>query len=313
MKQEQMLGGLYGLLIGDAVGVPYEFHPAAQLPPFEELEMIPPENFPRSHAAVPPGTWSDDGAQALCLLESLVERERMDLTDFAERIWGWLDRGLWAVDGVVFDVGVQTVAALQAFHSGVSPQQSGNITPEGKGNGALMRVLPLALWHRGSDEGLVRDAHVQSLVTHAHLTNQVACALYCLWAREVGLGAAVEEAYSRAVNKLRHIYGDGTKERHELEWTIRPEDAPSSDGGGYVVETLQSVRIATREASYEQAIKRAISLGNDTDTNAAVVGGLYGINAGLSGIPQRWFKRLRGKEMVEGLVHKWLHNASSHA
>ncbi|PTM56602.1 ADP-ribosylglycohydrolase family protein [Desmospora activa] len=308
MKREQMLGGLYGLLIGDAVGVPYEFHPAAQLPALEELEMIPPQDFARSHAAVPPGTWSDDGAQALCLLESLVECGHLDLADFAERMWGWYDRGLWAVDGVVFDVGVQTAAALRAFHSGASPQQAGNITPEGKGNGALMRVLPLALWHRGTDEALVRDAHTQSLVTHAHLTNQVVCALYCLWAREVAAGTEMEEAYSQAVNKLRNIYGEGTEERHELEWRIRPEDAPSSNGGGYVVETLRSVRIATKEPNYEKVIKKAISLGNDTDTNAAIAGGLYGIKVGLSGIPQRWMEGLRGKEMVEDLVQRWLHN-----
>ncbi|MDR6227305.1 ADP-ribosylglycohydrolase family protein [Desmospora profundinema] len=306
MNREQKLGGLYGLLIGDAVGVPYEFHPAEELPPLHDLEMIPPKSFPRAHAQVLPGTWSDDGAQALCLLESLVECGQLELTDFSQRLWAWYERGLWAVDGHVFDVGVQTAASLRAFHSGASPEQSGNANPDGKGNGSLMRVLPLALWHKGTDEELVKDAHMQSLVTHAHRTNQVACALYCLWVREAAAGVEMEEGYGYAVKKLRAIYGNESEERKELDWSIRPEAEAVSHGGGYVVETLRSVRIATKEPSYEKVVKKAISLGNDTDTNAAIAGGLYGVKTGVSGIPQRWLERLREKEKVEELVQKWI-------
>lgn len=301
-----MLGGLYGLLIGDAVGVPYEFHAATELPPLEQLEIVPPDDFARAHVNVPVGTWSDDGAQALCLLESLIECGQMNLTDFAKRLWSWYDQGLWAVDGHVFDIGIQTRAALHTFHAGTSPEQAGNIYPNGKGNGALMRVLSLALWHQGTDEQLVQDAHTQSLVTHAHLVNQVACALYCLWVREGAKDVTMEQAYNIAVHKLRIIYGEGTPERNELEWSIRPDDEPVSKGSGYVVETLRSVRIAVKESSYEQVVKKAISLGDDTDTNAAIAGGLYGVKVGLSGIPQRWYKQLRGKEEVEKLVIKWL-------
>src|SRR5579864_6109709 len=62
------LGGLVGLLVGDAVGVPYEFHSPEQIPPRDQIEMTTPVGFRRSHAGVPVGTWSDDGSQTLCLL-----------------------------------------------------------------------------------------------------------------------------------------------------------------------------------------------------------------------------------------------------
>lgn len=68
MIEDKILGGLYGLLIGDAVGVPYEFHAPERLPPFEQIDMVPPAGFVRSHQGIAAGTWSDDGAQALCLL-----------------------------------------------------------------------------------------------------------------------------------------------------------------------------------------------------------------------------------------------------
>ena len=55
-------GGLFGLLVGDAVGVPYEFHRPEELPPMDEIEMPPPAGFRRTHSIAPPGAWSDDGA-----------------------------------------------------------------------------------------------------------------------------------------------------------------------------------------------------------------------------------------------------------
>ena len=70
--KDKIAGGFYGLLIGDALGVPYEFHKADQLPSYEEIEMAPPSGFDRAHSRVEAGTWSDDGAQALCLMDSLL-------------------------------------------------------------------------------------------------------------------------------------------------------------------------------------------------------------------------------------------------
>ena len=79
-RSEQIIGGIVGLLIGDAVGVPYEFHEPQSLPPIELLEMTPPAGFQRSHQGTPVGTWSDDGALALCLLASLLDSPKEQLS-----------------------------------------------------------------------------------------------------------------------------------------------------------------------------------------------------------------------------------------
>ena len=73
---ERLAGSLLGLLVGDALGVPYEFHPPEAIPPLEQIEFSPPNGFQRAHSNVPPGTWSDDGAQALALLHSLTADQR---------------------------------------------------------------------------------------------------------------------------------------------------------------------------------------------------------------------------------------------
>lgn len=299
-------GGLYGLLIGDALGVPYEFHAAKEIPEYDQIEMKPPSGFRRAHSGVEPGTWSDDGAQALCLLDSLVTCGSFVLKDFSDRLIAWYLDGAWAVDGVVFDVGVQTGEALNAYRAGANPEKCGLLRPDGKGNGALMRVLPLALWHKGADRELVLTAHEQCLITHGNICNQVCCALYCLAARFLLAGADVVPALEKAVFVLREIYREIPAYEQELEWSIRPDGTWIGNGSGYVVDCLRSAfMIMERAVSYEDAVKRAIMLGDDTDTTACVTGGLAGILYGFGDIPDRWYEALRGKADVESLIQRF--------
>src|SRR3546814_12514441 len=90
-RSDAVGGGLLGMLVGDALGVPYEFSPPDRIPKSERIEMAPPAGFQRAHPWTPPGTWSDDGAQALCLLASLLHCSGLDLGDFGNRLVNWLD------------------------------------------------------------------------------------------------------------------------------------------------------------------------------------------------------------------------------
>ena len=304
-NDDKWKGGLYGLLIGDALGVPYEFHTAEEIPPYDNIEMKPPIGFRRAHSGVEPGTWSDDGAQALCLLDSLVTCGAFELRDFSDRLLAWYQNGAWAVDGVVFDIGIQTCEALNAYRIGEQPERCGMLRPNGKGNGALMRVLPLALWHKGADRELVLAAHEQCLITHGNVCNQVCCALYCLVARFLLAGTDFISALEKAVVVLREIYQEMPTYGQELEWSIRPDEAWTGNGSGYVVDCLRSAfMIMGRAANYEDAVKQAVMLGDDTDTTACVTGGLAGILYGFCNIPCRWYEALRGKAGVEALIQR---------
>src|SRR5262245_9822014 len=303
-QRERIEGGLLGLLVGDALGVPYEFHPPQETPPPEQIEFVPPPGFRRAHAGVPPGTWSDDGAQALALLASLLERGRFDADDFGRRLVAWYERGELAVDGKVFDVGIQTAQAIRAILGGAPASSAGSTDEHANGNGALMRVLPLALWHRGSDAELVADAHAQSRVTHGHLRSQICCALYCLWARQTL--ADHPDPWRAAVATLRELYRANTAAQAELEFSIRPDDPPEGRGSGYVVDCLRSARLALAAGPYEQVVKAAVALGNDTDTTACVAGGMAGVRDGVQAIPARWRDQLRGEELLAPLRDRLL-------
>lgn len=297
---DRLIGGLVGLLVGDALGVPYEFHRPEELPPPEQIELVPPAGFVRAHSGTPPGTWSDDGALALVLLESLLRVGRLDLGDLGRGLVAWYERGFLAVDRRVFDVGIQTSTAIRALQARTPAERAGPAHEQANGNGSLMRVLPLALWHTGADAELAADAQRQSLVTHGHLRSQVCCALYCLWARRTLEGHV--EPWGAAVSALRGIYGDDTPARAELEWSVRPDEPPSGQGTGYVADTLRSARLAVAAGPYEQAVRTAIALGHDTDTTACVAGGIAGIRDGLAAIPPRWRDALRGQELLAPLT-----------
>lgn len=303
-RHDQIAGGLFGLLIGDALGVPYEFHPPEALPPITAIDLQPPDGFARSYPTIPVGTWSDDGALALALLDSLLTCDRLDLNDFARKIQAWYEQGAYTPDGTVFDVGSQTLRAIRALQSGVPPYRAGPAGEFDNGNGALMRVLPLALWHRGHDRELVADAHLQSLPTHGHLRSQVCCALYCLWARYELAGDS--DAWNTATKRLRDIYGNG-QARIELETHIEPDKLVPGEGKGYVVDTLRSVRWAVAQGSdYAHVVRLAIALGYDTDTTACVAGGIAGIRYGIEGIPSNWRQQLRGQPLVHELLTRLL-------
>lgn len=300
---ERLSGGLLGLLVGDALGVPYEFHDASELPGWPELELQPPRGFPRAHAHTPPGTWSDDGAQALCLLASLLQHQALDVGDLGDRFVSWLERGYLAVDERVFDVGIQTGRALDALRAGVPPLGAGPSGERDNGNGSLMRALPLALWHRGTDEALARDACLQSRVTHGHPRAQACCALYVLWARAILEGGT--DPWPQALARFRAVFPDGAH-RDELERSILPAFDGEVRGTGYVVDTLRAAVAVNARDSYEAVVKSAIALGGDTDTTACVAGGIAGLRFGARGIPQRWRDALRGRELLDPLLAQLL-------
>ena len=302
---DRLRGGIYGLLVGDALGVPYEFHGPDELP--VAIDMTPPPGFRRAHGTVPPGTWSDDGAQALALLATLL-RGTFDAEDFGRRLVDWREHGYLAVDGRVFDCGIQTHRAIDRLRSGVPALQAGPSGERDNGNGALMRVLPVALCG-GSDAELVAIAEASCRVTHGHARSRVCCALYTLWAARELRGET--EAFAKATAALRGMLTAGSEEQDALEHHIRPDAPADGRGSGYVVDSLRSARLCLeRHGSYEAAVLAAVRLGHDTDTTAAIVGGIAGVRWGIQGIPAQWLQQLRGVELVEPLLAELLRRRS---
>lgn len=300
--RSRLRGAVYGFLVGDALGVPYEFSSAAELPAPDLIEMTPPVGFQRAHQGVPQGTWSDDGAQALHLLRVLLEGDAAIEERFAKGLHSWSVSGELTPDGRVFDIGIQTQEALARLARGVPPNQSGPYEEQNNGNGSLMRVLPAALLPAADDGVLIDRARRQSLPTHGHARSLLACSLSTLISARLLEG----QGFVRALDDAQEYLEDTTAgvERHELRIFLDGRlDAPN--GSGYVVDCFwSSVAAVLRTHTFEDCVRCAISFGNDTDTTACVAGGWAGLLYGEDAIPERWREQLQGKHFVEPLLER---------
>ena len=278
------------------MGVPYEFSKP------EAIRSVDFRGYGSHHQ--PPGTWSDDGSLMLAQLDSLLVAG-FDPADFGRRAVAWFRRHLYTPDGDGrFDIGTTTRVALEALESGAAPTSAGPADEGSCGNGSLMRILPLALVERDlPDEVLVDHAHQLSRVTHGNPRTQVACALYLLVARRLLGGSPRADALGWGRTRLHEIYRSEGRAESLLAALDHLEAWPERAGRGRVWDSFWSAWDAFASAAdYGETIERAIRYGNDTDTTAAIAGGLAGIRFGVGGIPGDWLAHMRGRDIVSPLV-----------
>ena len=166
-----------------------------------------------------------------------------------------------------------------------------------------MRTLPVAFAFDNPKE-IAIVAREMSRATHPHLRSQLCCAIYCLVAHYMLVGWDVSSAITLAFSGIRSLYREHSNEIDVIAQYENNEYA----GSGYVVDSLWSALSAVwRSSSYEDAIKKSIQYGNDTDTTACIAGGLAGIIYGYSGIPDRWIQELRGKDIIYPLAEYLTH------
>ena len=299
---DRLAGGVWGHLVGDAVGVPYEFKSAAQITSVTFRGE-------GTHGQ-PAGTWSDDGALMLALLDSLLRdryegQARFDTADQANRFLAWPNAKAYTPDGDgKFDIGGATAKALSHLQRGVAPEQAGGTDQGDNGNGSLMRILPVALVERDIDDvDLVEHAHRSSAITHGHPLSQAACALYLLIARNLLAGHGRANSLQHARATLRAIYDQRADAKTRVAALDTLEAWTGRSGRGYVIDSFWSAWDAFAGASnYKETIERAVRYGRDTDTTACIAGGLAGIRWGIVAIPADWLAGMRGKTIVAPLI-----------
>jgi ADP-ribosylglycohydrolase/protein-tyrosine phosphatase len=299
----RLVGGVWGQLVGDAIGVPYEFRDPEDI---GEVRWGEKGTYDQ-----PPGTWSDDGALMLALLDSLTaEGVGLDVDDQGRRALTWYRDRAYTPDGDgQFDIGATTSTALHAIETGTPAANAGPTDEWSCGNGSLMRILPVALVGRDLDAPeLIDQARRASRVTHGHPRCQVACALYVLTARNLLDGQRDRgAALSNAADDLRAAFGG---EPAALEALYHLLGHSGRSGKGRVWDSFWSAWEAFAGAkSYQETVERAVAYGNDTDTTAAIAGGLAGIYWGVDSIPDEWLDGMRGRDVVVPLVDALLGTA----
>lgn len=303
-RSERLLGGLWGAVVGDALGVPVEFEERAEVRSHPVVGM-------RGHGThdQPAGTWSDDSSLLLCTADSLLRHE-FDTEDMGKRFVAWYHEGLWTPWKRVFDVGVATSQALTRIANGMRAEVAGGDGQFSNGNGSLMRILPVALrFAQQPTKALLDRVHRASAITHRHSRSQMACGLYSLVIRELLADYGPQEAFKRGIAAFRSFYEPDPYWAAELDYfqlamagdlATRPES--EIDSSGYVVHTLTaSLWCLLTTSNFRDCVLKAVNLGGDTDTTGCVAGGLAGVAYGPQSIPAEWVQQLARHQELEQL------------
>jgi ADP-ribosylglycohydrolase len=298
---DRVVAALLGHAIGDALGVPVEFRSRVDIlrQPVTDLQGYGTHHQPR-------GTWSDDTSLTLCTAEALCEG--YDLRRMGQSFTRWLDHNHWTPHGEVFDIGMTTRAAIGRLRRVEDPRRAGPRDLHSNGNGSLMRILPLALYLAYTDTETRQKAAMEaSCLTHAHPRSQLACAFYAEVVSRLVQGAGIQDAYEHTRGLMATVIErDFPDERLAFALLLDPglADRPADkiDGSGYVLHTLAaSLWCCLNTASFQEAVLRAVNLGEDTDTTGAVTGGLAAVLHGPSSLPERWLHALARYDDIRNL------------
>lgn len=306
---------LFGLSVGDALGVPVEFKSRDYLKQFPVTDMM---EYGSHHQ--PKGTWSDDSSLAFCLAESLSKG--YDINDIGEKFVKWRNEEIWTPHGKVFDIGISTNEAINSIESGIKPILAGGFLEMDNGNGSLMRIIPLLFYIKGlSIEkrfDIIKDV---SSITHAHIRSVLSCFIYLEYALNLLNKNDKWQAYKKMqIDVKNFLNSNAICSQREMDKFHRILELKVSDydvqvlyklkeseigSGGYVLESLEaSLWCVLTSNSYKETVLKAVNLGRDTDTTGAIAGGLAGLLYGYEAIPEKWIDVLARKEDITDLCDK---------
>lgn len=302
-RNDRLLGGLWGALVGDALGVPVEFRN-------RESVQSDPVTTMRGYGThqQPAGTWSDDGSLLLCAVDSLLRHE-FDTEDMGKRFLSWFEHGTWSANGDVFDVGLTTTDAMLRIRSGVPAEEAGGREEHSNGNGSLMRILPIALRFASHPvPTLIARVGRASAITHGHERSKLACSFYSLLVRDLLNASRPHAASANAPKVFNDTFAASPELRHFREITedISAEPEASILSTGYAIHTLTaSLWCLLTTDNFRDCVLKAVNLGGDTDTTGCVAGGLAGIAYGITEVPKDWIQQLPRQQELADLFKRF--------
>lgn len=303
MMDNKLLSMIMGVAIGDALGLPAQFYDRKILDKYPITEMAASEEGPA-------GTYSDDTAMTLCTLASLVENGwQLDLQDIMKRFIDWLGYGYMAVGNKTIDVGIATRNAIQRAYDGIPLNECGGKGEWDCGNGSLMRISPLIFYcSKHPEADILKTVGEVSALTHAHERCKMCCYVY------VKLGLALlnnsctdnkelfKKAMAALMPELKARFAENETDLlsrlYDIDEFVKL-DRNSIKSSGYVIDTLEaSLWCFLTTDNFKDCILKAVNLGDDADTVAAIAGALAGLHYGYGSIPKEWLNKLLGKEKI---------------
>jgi ADP-ribosyl-[dinitrogen reductase] hydrolase len=309
--RERFLGALVGLAVGDAVAAATQYKRPGRFAPVGDLLGGGPFDLPR-------GGWSDDTAMALCLAESLLEREGFDARDQVARYRRWQQHGHLSATGQCLGITASTARALARSQWRRQPF-SGSHDPGALGPESLSRVAPAVMYFFGD-----RAAAIEHAGEAARVTSQAPAVLTACRA----LAAALHAALSGEPKNVILARATSLLEAPEALGVIAATNAaalpaaaavgirddgtagPARRAGGTAPSALAAALDAfARTDNFRDAVLAAANLGGNSDVMAGASGALAGAHYTASAVPTLWRNSLMKKELLESFADRLLAHA----
>jgi ADP-ribosylglycohydrolase len=305
------LNGIMGVVVGDALGCPVQFESR------EEVARHPVTGM-RGYGTfnLPEGSWTDDSSLTIALLESIRRVGEIDLDDIMGNFMKWLYDGEFTPYGESYDIGRGTMQAINRYKKNRKAKKCGGDEEWNNGNGSLMRIMPACLYcsvmessGMYSDRDAIDVIHSVGGLTHAHIRSNIACGLYFFMAKYILFReGSLQERIQEGLTQGFAFYESYLADKENLHYYDRLKDleafkslpADKIKSTGYVVDALEAAvwSLITTD-SFDQALLKAVNLGDDTDTVGAIAGGLAGLYYGYDSIPEDWLSAIKRREWIE--------------
>lgn len=316
MMKDIWKSGMMGLITGDALGVPVQFMSRSQIAARPEGPVTGMESG--GVFDMPEGTWSDDSSMAVATMISLMEKGGLDTDDIMKRFARWLYDGEYTPFGQSFDEGITCSEAIGRYADTGDTSSCGRKGEHANGNGALMRILPVCLYYYErqkrvctSDDEAIYGVHAAAALTHDHLRSSMCCGIYFFMAKSIlDSSGSLQERLQSGIDQGYRYYARDLSNLGELAYLERIQHLDvfaavtekEIRSSGYVIDSIEAAIwcLITTE-SFRECLLKAVNLGDDTDTVAAIAGGLAGLYYGYEAIPREWLAVIKKRQWLEEL------------
>jgi ADP-ribosylglycohydrolase len=303
---DKIKGAIYGQAIGDALGLGAEFLTKTQVSQFypgglKDYDQII-EDGHRSRWEK--GEWTDDTEQMICIFDSLLQKQQVDVKDIAKNLYHWANNGGRGIGNTIY-------AVLSDDDFLKDPHKVAYTIWEKAGknlaaNGGVMRTSILGVWEYYDIEKVKHNADIVCRITHTDPRCVGSCVAISV---AISLLLQGETDYTKIFQKVQEItnpYDERIKEYFELANTKTLENLElnQKDSIGYTLKAMAVAFWALKNTNFEEGILRIINEGGDADTNAAIAGSVLGAKYGFQAIPTRWVEQLKGKEVLESKIQQ---------
>jgi len=279
---DRILGALWGVATGDALGATVEFmKPDAIAARYgTHSDIIGGGAF-----SWRPGQGTDDTDLTYATLRAYINEPFPTLNAFSNQYLDWYRTN-------PRDIGGTTRTALTTLNQTSDPTTSGCTNERSQGNGSLMRAIPTALIHRHNQQARERDSATISAITHAHPNCIDSCIAYNNLAAQLICGQPIDTAIART---LKHTTNPDVHAALSVDADTPVEEIATT---GWVIDSLRAATWAIQQNDLEPTLIALINRGDDADTTGAIAGGLLGASHGATSIPTRWIERLEYRDTL---------------